>query len=201
MFFGTPRFRMMTQDSGFPPTALLGRDKDQLPLPRGLVPSQHQPSPLLHHQELLHPHHYRSIRQAQEISTPAYVLHSADTRRRSAALSVNMAKIAALALLAGLGLADELYTPKHEPGRCAIRDHCGKKSFFGKELPCVDNGLAEEPDKELRKQLVDLCGPKWNDIPVVCCTKNQVGLSCCCHGLLFPPTNRRISCAGRFPQR
>lgn len=113
----------------------------------------------------------------QEISSLACALHTAVIYRRSAALSVNMAKIAALALLAGLGLADDLYTPKHEAGRCAIRDHCGKKSFFGKELPCVDNGLAEDPDKELRKQLVDLCGPKWNDGPV-CCTKNQVGLSC-----------------------
>lgn len=136
-------------------------------------------------QELLHPYHYRSIRQVQEISSVACVLHSAFIHRRSAALLVNMAKIAALALLAGLGLADDLYTPKHEAGRCAIRDHCGKKSFFGKELPCVDNGLAEEPDKELRKQLVDLCGPKWNDGPV-CCTKNQVGLPCCCPGLLSP---------------
>jgi Niemann-Pick C1 protein len=86
-----------------------------------------------------------------------------------------MAKIAALAFLAGLGMADELYTPKHEPGRCAIRNHCGKKSFFGKELPCVDNGLAKEPDKGLRQQLVDLCGPKWSDGPI-CCTKEQVRL-------------------------
>ena len=38
----------------------------------------------------------------------------------------------------------------------------------------VDNGLAEEPDKDLRNQLVDLCGPKWNDGPI-CCTKEQVG--------------------------
>ncbi|ROV90169.1 hypothetical protein VSDG_08769 [Cytospora chrysosperma] len=84
------------------------------------------------------------------------------------------ALVAAGALaLASLGEADQLYTPKHEAGRCAIRDHCGKKSFFGKELPCVDNGLAEEPDQDLRKQLVDLCGPKWNDGPV-CCTSDQV---------------------------
>lgn len=121
----------------------------------------------------------------QEKSSVACALHRVITHRRSAALSVNMAKIAVLALLAGLGLADELYTPKHEAGRCAIRDHCGKKSFFGKELPCVDNGLAEEPDTELRKQLVDLCGPKWNDGPT-CCTKNQVGPSSCCHTLLSP---------------
>lgn len=147
--------------------------------------TQHPTIATVHHQELLHPYHYRSIRQVQEISSVACVLHSAFIHRRSAAVSVNMARIAALALLAGLGLADDLYTPKHEAGRCAIRDHCGKKSFFGKELPCVDNGLAEEPDNELRKQLVDLCGPKWNDGPV-CCTKNQVGLSCWFPGLLSP---------------
>lgn len=79
---------------------------------------------------------------------------------------------AAALLLAGLVRA-ELLTPKHEPGRCAFRDHCGKQSFFGKELPCVDNGLAEDPDAELRKELVDLCGYKWNEGPV-CCTLDQV---------------------------
>lgn len=89
-----------------------------------------------------------------------------------------MTRLAALAAagalaMATLAQADELYTPKHEAGRCAIRDHCGKKSFFGKELPCVDNDLAEEPDQELRKQLVDLCGPKWHEGPV-CCTSDQV---------------------------
>lgn len=79
-------------------------------------------------------------------------------------------------LLAGLSsAADELYTPIHEAGRCAIRDHCGSKSFFGKQLPCVDNGKAKEPDDDLRQQLVDLCGPKWNSGPV-CCTNDQVGL-------------------------
>ncbi|EON97228.1 putative patched sphingolipid transporter protein [Phaeoacremonium minimum UCRPA7] len=76
-------------------------------------------------------------------------------------------------LLAGLSDADELYTPKHEAGRCAIRGHCGSKGFFGKQLPCVDNGPAEEPDESLRQQLVDLCGPKWNDGPV-CCNAEQV---------------------------
>lgn len=102
-----------------------------------------------------------------------------------------MAKIAALALLAGLGMARELYTPKHEAGRCAIRNHCGKKSFFGKELPCVDNGLAEEPDTDLRTQLVDLCGPKWNDGPI-CCTKEQVCL------FLFLPYSRLPQLADLF---
>ncbi|KAH6887586.1 sterol-sensing domain of SREBP cleavage-activation-domain-containing protein [Thelonectria olida] len=80
---------------------------------------------------------------------------------------------AAALLLATLAHAAELLTPKHEAGRCAFRDHCGKQSFFGKELPCVDNGLAEDPDDELRNELVELCGDKWRTGPV-CCTLPQV---------------------------
>ncbi|CCC06651.1 hypothetical protein SMACR_00676 [Sordaria macrospora] len=77
-------------------------------------------------------------------------------------------------LLSGLGsVTADIYTPKHEAGRCAIRGHCGSKSLFGSQLPCVDNGLAEEPDDYLRQQLVDLCGPKWNTGPV-CCLAEQV---------------------------
>lgn len=67
----------------------------------------------------------------------------------------------------------ELHTPIHEAGRCSIRGQCGKKSFFGPSLPCPDNGLAEEPSAEVRKQLVDLCGPKWTTGPV-CCEKGQI---------------------------
>lgn len=79
-------------------------------------------------------------------------------------------------LLAGLqSAAAEALTPVHEAGRCAIRGHCGSKSFFGKPLPCVDNGVAAEPDAKLRKQLTDLCGPKWSDGPV-CCNSEQVCL-------------------------
>jgi Niemann-Pick C1 protein len=75
------------------------------------------------------------------------------------------------ALSASVAFGDP-YTPKHEAGRCSIRGNCGKKSFFGKELPCPDNGRAEEPDNDVRKQLVDLCGPKWATGPV-CCTGDQ----------------------------
>jgi Niemann-Pick C1 protein len=78
----------------------------------------------------------------------------------------------AAALWAACGSATSI-TPKHEAGRCAFRDHCGKQSFFGKELPCVDNGLAEDPDAALRKELVDLCGSQWSEGPV-CCTIDQV---------------------------
>lgn len=71
-------------------------------------------------------------------------------------------------------VAGEPYTSVHEAGRCAIRGQCGKKSFFGAELPCPDNGLAEEPTAAVRKQLTDLCGPKWTTGPV-CCEAGQVG--------------------------
>lgn len=68
-------------------------------------------------------------------------------------------------------------TPIHEPGRCAIRGQCGKKSFFGGDLPCEDNGLAEKPDDVTRSKLVALCGEKWRDSDV-CCREDQVCLSC-----------------------
>jgi len=64
-------------------------------------------------------------------------------------------------------------TLKHEAGRCAIRDHCGKQSIFGSQLPCPDNGLAETPSDDLRKQLVSLCGDEWSDTKV-CCRQEQV---------------------------
>ncbi|KAK1984160.1 patched sphingolipid transporter [Colletotrichum cereale] len=78
-------------------------------------------------------------------------------------------------LLAGLssGAAAEPFTPKHEAGRCAMRGHCGSKSFFGKQLPCPDNGLAQDPDEKLRQEIVDLCGEKWKSGPV-CCDAEQV---------------------------
>ena len=78
-------------------------------------------------------------------------------------------------LLAGYARAEEPYTPKHEAGRCAMRGHCGRKGFFGKELPCVDNGLATTPDDDFVDEIVALCGPKWKDSDV-CCDSAQVSL-------------------------
>jgi Niemann-Pick C1 protein len=77
------------------------------------------------------------------------------------------------ALLTAGAVAAEPFTPIHEAGRCSIRGNCGKKSFFGAELPCPDNGLAKEPTADVRKQLVDICGPKWTSGPV-CCESEQV---------------------------
>lgn len=65
------------------------------------------------------------------------------------------------------------WTEKHEAGRCAIRGQCGKKSFFGGELPCPDNGKAETPDKDTREQLVAICGSSWDEGDV-CCDSAQV---------------------------
>ncbi|KAM3562605.1 hypothetical protein MY1884_001721 [Beauveria asiatica] len=86
--------------------------------------------------------------------------------------SITARLVAALAIGTALVSAQN-YTPKHEQGRCAFRGQCGKQSFFGKELPCVDNGLAQDPEAELRSELVDLCGEEWREGPV-CCTLPQV---------------------------
>lgn len=68
-------------------------------------------------------------------------------------------------------------TRLHEQGRCAIRGHCGKKSIFGGDLPCPDNGPAHEPEASERQKLVDLCGPKWEE-GGVCCRDEQVSFRC-----------------------
>ncbi len=75
--------------------------------------------------------------------------------------------------LSSLAHAGPSLTEKHEAGRCAIRGHCGKQGFFGSDLPCPDNGLAEEPSEEARKKLVGICGDKWDD-GKVCCKEEQV---------------------------
>ncbi|KAF4635304.1 hypothetical protein G7Y89_g2792 [Cudoniella acicularis] len=77
---------------------------------------------------------------------------------------------------AGL-VSGEAITPKHEAGRCAIRGNCGRPSLFSPELPCADNGLAKEPEDDVRKQLVVLCGPKWETGPICCESKQLDALS------------------------
>jgi Niemann-Pick C1 protein len=81
--------------------------------------------------------------------------------------------VVGIAVLSASIVTSELYTPKHEAGRCAIRGGCGRKPFFGSKLPCPDNGLAKDPEDDVREQLVELCGPKWSTGPV-CCEKEQV---------------------------
>ncbi|KAF2713476.1 multidrug efflux transporter AcrB transmembrane domain-containing protein [Pleomassaria siparia CBS 279.74] len=78
-----------------------------------------------------------------------------------------------LAILVGTALAGPDLTDKHEKGRCAIRGHCGKQGFFGSDLPCPDNGLAEKPEEDVKKKLVEICGEQWSDTDV-CCNGEQV---------------------------
>ena len=66
----------------------------------------------------------------------------------------------------------------HEKGRCSIRGQCGKTGFFGKELPCPDNGRAEEPANETRRKLVGICGEKWSE-GAICCDDDQVNAQWC----------------------
>ena len=84
---------------------------------------------------------------------------------------LGLATIAILCL--GIVARDGNWTDIHEPGRCAIRGQCGKKSFFGGDLPCPDNGKAEDPEKETRDKLVAICGDSWEEGPV-CCDDAQV---------------------------
>ncbi|PPJ53633.1 hypothetical protein CBER1_00829 [Cercospora berteroae] len=65
------------------------------------------------------------------------------------------------------------WTVRHEAGRCALRGQCGKQSLFGKELPCPDNGPAEDPSDEVRDKLVSLCGDEWRH-GKVCCQEDQL---------------------------
>jgi len=76
-------------------------------------------------------------------------------------------------LLSTVAATDQPWTVKHEQGRCAIRGHCGKQGFFGSQLPCPDNGLAEKPSPAARAKLVDICGEKWSE-GAVCCQEDQV---------------------------
>ncbi|KAL8751749.1 MAG: hypothetical protein Q9184_005964 [Pyrenodesmia sp. 2 TL-2023] len=68
---------------------------------------------------------------------------------------------------------DGNWTIKHEAGRCALKGQCGKKSFFGGQLPCPDNSVAEEPGDATRKKLVAICGDKWDD-GKICCDDDQI---------------------------
>ncbi|KAL8652671.1 MAG: hypothetical protein Q9210_002547 [Variospora velana] len=68
---------------------------------------------------------------------------------------------------------DGNWTVKHEAGRCAMKGQCGKKSFFGGQLPCPDNSVAQQPDQASRKKLTDICGNKWDD-GAICCDSDQI---------------------------
>ncbi|PSN75625.1 multidrug efflux transporter AcrB transmembrane domain-containing protein [Corynespora cassiicola Philippines] len=102
-----------------------------------------------------------------------------------------------LSILVGSALAGPDLTTKHEKGRCAIRGHCGKQGWFGSELPCPDNGLAEKPDADLRKKLLDICGDKWSDSDV-CCREEQLDALQSNLGRATPIINACPACKENF---
>ncbi|KAI0081680.1 multidrug efflux transporter AcrB transmembrane domain-containing protein [Panus rudis PR-1116 ss-1] len=62
---------------------------------------------------------------------------------------------------------------QHErDGHCAMRGTCGRKTFFGKELPCPTDAPASEDDVD-RDLLVSLCGAEFAQGPT-CCTTGQL---------------------------
>ena len=81
--------------------------------------------------------------------------------------------IAIMTIVAADAGNDGNWTLRHEAGRCAMKGQCGKQSFFGGELPCPDNNLADTPSKDVREKLVGLCGQEWKDSDV-CCDEDQV---------------------------
>ncbi|KAF8826527.1 hypothetical protein HHX47_DHR5000282 [Lentinula edodes] len=59
------------------------------------------------------------------------------------------------------------------PQRCGMRDTCGSKSIFGKQLPCPYDGPPKEPSTSTRNVLRRVCGPEFSSGPV-CCTHDQL---------------------------
>ncbi|GAA5862852.1 hypothetical protein JCM8547_006571 [Rhodosporidiobolus lusitaniae] len=59
-------------------------------------------------------------------------------------------------------------------GRCAMRDSCGRKSPFGGEIPCPDNGpaLAYDDDPTYLATLKQVCGEDFST--TTCCTQGQL---------------------------
>lgn len=55
-----------------------------------------------------------------------------------------------LLLLAAMSIAllacraEQALMPVHKEGHCIMRQTCGSKKMFGKQLPCPDNGPAIE---------------------------------------------------------
>lgn len=66
----------------------------------------------------------------------------------------------------------ESMAEKMEP-HCAIRGNCGKRSFFGSELPCPYDGEPQKLNNTDQIKLISICGTEWED-QSVCCSADQV---------------------------
>lgn len=63
-------------------------------------------------------------------------------------------------------------TQIHEPGYCSLYGQCGKKSLFGKELPCEANIPAVQPTEAEAELLAEVCG--WTNVDLACCNEVQL---------------------------
>ncbi|KAL3233626.1 NPC intracellular sterol transporter 1-related protein 1 [Nakaseomyces bracarensis] len=71
----------------------------------------------------------------------------------------------------------QIITAESGEARCAMYDNCGKKSLFGAQLPCPVEDVHFVPgviDEETKELMVNTCGEKWNDVDVLCCSKDQI---------------------------
>lgn len=59
-------------------------------------------------------------------------------------------------------------------GQCAIYGTCGKKSIFGKQLPCVDRIEAPVPAQETIDLLYKICGADFPVLAGLCCSYDQL---------------------------
>ncbi|THH23163.1 hypothetical protein EUX98_g8015 [Antrodiella citrinella] len=71
-----------------------------------------------------------------------------------------------------LAMTSTRHSLQAREGHCAMRGSCGKKTFFGLELPCPNDDLASEDNID-RDLLVSLCGPEYAEGPT-CCAKTQI---------------------------
>ncbi|KAI5954390.1 NCR1 [Candida jiufengensis] len=59
----------------------------------------------------------------------------------------------------------------HSEGYCNTYGNCGKKSVFGKQLPCSNYTKAIKPTEESQYKLEAICGKKFD---LVCCSPEQI---------------------------
>lgn len=64
--------------------------------------------------------------------------------------------------------------PVRAKGVCATYGNCGKKSFFGSLLPCVNNTKAVVPSPESVDILTRVCGADFAFLDGVCCSHEQL---------------------------
>lgn len=76
-------------------------------------------------------------------------------------------------LLLTINLAIASVSLSHKPGYCNTYGNCGKKSVFGKPLPCAEFVPAVKASQESREKLKSICG---KDFDYICCSPEQIDI-------------------------